>query len=127
MASHTQHFGPQFRHADWRSGFAGLRERFDAWWMALPQVLRSPAWPWTLAVLMVLFLLLAFHQVVRDAVRQGELMRMATASHSEAVWRCGALRGLRMRESCLAQLNAAPHEEPAPEVRNVATLASVGR
>jgi hypothetical protein len=32
-----------------------------------------------------------------------------------------------MRESCLAQLNAPPREESAPEARNVATLAPYGR
>ena len=127
MASHTEHYSPRFQHAGRRSAFAAVREQLDAWWMTLPQPVRSPAWPWALAVLTVLFLLLAFHQVVSDAVRQGELLRMAAANHSEAVWRCGALRGLRMRESCLAQLNAAPREEPAPEVRNVATLATYGR
>lgn len=93
------------------------------WWTALPAVVRSPAWPTTIAALIALFLLLAFHQVVRDAVRQGELLRMSTASHSEAAWRCNALRGLRMRESCLAQMNAAPRAE-AP-LRNTATLTSV--
>ena len=127
MASHTQQFTPRFQRADRRSAFAGVREQLDAWWMTLPQPVRSPAWPWALAVLMVLFLLLAFHQVVSDAVRQGELLRMATANHSEAVWRCGSLRGLRMRESCLAQLNAPPQEESAHEARNVATLAPYGR
>jgi len=89
--------------------------------MTLPATLRSPAWPTTLAALMAVFLLLAFHQVVRDAVHQGELLRMATASHSEAAWRCSALRGLRMRESCLAQLNAPPHDEAT--LQNTATVA----
>ncbi|HMC15997.1 MAG TPA: hypothetical protein VKI18_10220 [Albitalea sp.] len=123
MASRTQQFTPSFQHPDGRRGFTGAaRARLDAWWAGLPQPLRSPAWLRALAVLTVLFLLFAFHQVVRDAVRQGELLRMATANRSEAAWRCGALRGLRMRESCLAQLSAPPPEEPAPEARNVATL-----
>jgi putative addiction module CopG family antidote len=51
------------------------------------------------------------NEVVRDAVRQGELRREATARHSAATWRCTALRSLRQRDDCLAQLNAA-----APEV-----------
>jgi hypothetical protein len=100
----------------------GVREQFLAWWTALPEPVRSPAWPRALAALTVLFLLLAFHQVVSDAVRQGELLRMAAASHSEAVWRCGSLRGLRSREGCLAQLQTPPPGEAAPVARNIATL-----
>jgi hypothetical protein len=103
---------------------AGVREQLRAWWMALPAAVRAPAWPTTLAVLVVLFLLLAFHQVVRQAVHQGELLRMATATHSEAVWRCASLRGLRMRESCLQQMNRAPNEEEGA-VQNSATVATV--
>src|SRR5437016_2552063 len=111
MASHTQQFARSFQHVDGRRRFtSGVRGQLDAWWAALPEPVRSPAWPWTLAVLAVLFLLLAFHQVVSDAVRQGELLRMAAANQSEAAWRCGALRGLRMRESCLAQMSAPPPE-----------------
>ena len=127
MASHTPQFVPQFRPAHRRSEFAVVRAQLDAWWMALPRPVRSRAWPAALAALTVLFLLLAFHQVVSDAVRQGALLRMATANHSEAVRRCGTLRGLQMRENCLARLNAAPPEEPALEVGNVAALASFGR
>lgn len=56
-------------------------------------------------------LLVGFQGVVRDAVRQGELRRQATARHSAATWRCTALHSLRQRDDCLAQLNAA-----APEV-----------
>lgn len=56
-------------------------------------------------------LLVGFQGVVRDAVRQGELRREATARHSAATWRCTALHSLRQRDDCLAQLNAA-----APEV-----------
>jgi hypothetical protein len=99
----------------------GLFRQIEDWWMALPAAVRSPAWPTAFAALIVVFLLLAFHQVVRGAVHQGELLRMATASHSEAAWRCSALSGLRVRESCLAQLNAPPHDEAA--LQNTATVA----
>jgi hypothetical protein len=105
-----------------------LRRQIEDWWMDLPEAVRSPAWPTAIAALIVVFLLLAFHQVVRDAVRQGELLRMATATHSEAAWRCSSLRGLRMRESCLAQMNAAPNEEtPLRNTATVATVAQLGR
>ena len=100
---------------------AGPLRQLEDWWMALPAAVRSPAWPTTIAALIVLFLLLAFHQVVRDAVRQGELLRMATATHSDAAWRCAALRGLRARESCLAQMNSPPHDEAV--LQNTATVA----
>jgi len=78
------------------------------WWNELPDVVRSPAWPRALALLTVIYLLLAFHQVVAQSVRQGELLRMATASHAEAVWRCNAMRGARVKQSCLEQLNKPP-------------------
>lgn len=99
----------------------GPFRQLEDWWMALPAAVRSPAWPTTIAALVVLFLLLAFYQVVRDAVHQGELLRMATATHSEAAWRCASLRGLRMRESCLAQMNAPPHDEAT--LQTTATVA----
>ena len=127
MNSHMPQFASLFRPSDRHGGLAAARAQLETWWSALPQPVRSPAWPWTLAALMVLFLLLAFHQVVSDAVRQGELLRQAAASHSEAVWRCGALRGLRPRETCLAQLNAPQPAEPVPELRNVATLTQFSR
>ncbi len=102
---------------------AGPWRQVEDWWMALPAAVRSPAWPSTIAALVAVFLLLAFHQVVQDAVHQGELLRMATASHSEAAWRCSALRGVRMRESCLAQMNAPPHDEAT--LQNTAAVAAV--
>ena len=73
-----------------RIGRPGVRKQAEAWWLQLPEAVRSPAWPLALAVLTVIFLLLAFHQVVRDAVRQGEMLRSAAAIQSEAAWRCSA-------------------------------------
>jgi hypothetical protein len=69
--------------------------------------------PRILAALAAVGLLVAFHQVVRGAVQQGELRRLASAVHAEAVWHCNALRGSHMRDSCLLQ------------ARNVAIVASV--
>jgi hypothetical protein len=103
------------------------RRQVEHWWMQLPAPVRSPAWPYTLASLMVLFLLLAFHQVVRDAVRQGELLRATSASMSQATWRCGALPGLRARENCLAQLNVVPQEAAPGALHNVSDTALAGR
>jgi hypothetical protein len=70
-------------------------------------------WPGILAALAIVGLLAAFHQVVRGAVQQGELRRIATAVHAEAAWRCNALRGLHVRDNCLV------------EARNIALVAPV--
>ena len=95
------------------------------WWGELPGALREPLWPSAFAALVIFALLMGFHQVVRDAVRQGELLRMNTATHAEAVWRCKALIGARMRASCLAELDAPanpPRSEGPPP--NTAALAA---
>ena len=82
----------------------------EAWWWTLPPVLRAPAWRGLWALLLALALLLIFAQVVRQSVRQGELLRVAVTTRAEAVARCNALRGLHMKESCLARLNAPPQD-----------------
>jgi hypothetical protein len=69
--------------------------------------LRSPVWTGLIVSMGILGLLIAFHQVVRGAVRQGESRRMAVALHADALWRCHAMRDPNPRESCLAQLSAA--------------------
>jgi hypothetical protein len=79
-----------------------------AWWARLPQPLRAPLWPGVLSGLVILALLLGFHQVVRQAVRQGEVLRMTAATRAEAIWRCNTLNATRMRTRCLAQLDAPP-------------------
>ena len=76
--------------------------------MRLFEVMPSPPWTGMLAALASAGLLVAFHQVVDEAVRQGELRRMATATHVEAMWRCNALSGRSpaARQNCLLELNA---------------------
>jgi hypothetical protein len=96
--------------------------RTRAWWDALPDTLRAPVWPWTLAALVIQALLLGFHQVVRSAVQQGEVLRMTTASRAEAVWRCNSLGGARMRTRCLAQLDTPPTVDAAPTPPNTAPV-----
>jgi hypothetical protein len=44
-------------------------------------------WPGVLAGLAIVWLLLAFHDVARGAVQQGELRRQATAEQARAAWR----------------------------------------
>ncbi len=74
--------------------------------MRLVEVMSS-LWTGMLAALTSAALLVAFHQVVDEAVRQGELRRMATATHVEAMWRCNALSGrsAAARQNCLLELN----------------------
>ena len=65
-----------------------------------------------LAALIILGLLLAFHQVVSGAVLQSELRHKATAMKAQATWRCHSLRGLGASESCLLQLNPVARGDP---------------
>ena len=81
--------------------------------------LRSPRLPGALGVLAILGLLLAFHQVVSGSVEQGEQRRAAAALKGEATWRCNAIASLRLRDGCLVQLSAAPHDEAALRARSV--------
>ncbi|HEX6707895.1 MAG TPA: hypothetical protein VF169_24335 [Albitalea sp.] len=100
------------------------------WWLELPEILRAPAWRSAFAALVILALLLGFHQVVTQAVRQGELLRMSTATHAQAVWRCNSLSGSRIRERCRAELDNPPptrqHDAPPPNTASV-DLAQFGR
>ena len=50
--------------------------------------LRTAVWPGALAALLVVGLLVAFHQVVQGAVDQAMLRRQTAALHAEADWRC---------------------------------------
>lgn len=61
-----------------------------------------------MAGIAMLGLLALFQSVVRESVRQGELRREATARHSAATWQCTGQRSLRLRDLCLAELNAPP-------------------
>lgn len=66
------------------------------WWTAL------------LAGAALLGLLLAFQQVVRGAVRQGELRNRTHLLVLDATWRCNALRERTRREACLRRIDSAP-------------------
>jgi hypothetical protein len=99
--------------ASGRSG-ADPRGQIEAWWFDLPQPLRARAWPAALACLVIVALLLGFYQVVQHSVQQGELLRMSAATRAEAVWRCNALQGVRVREGCLEQLNSPPPNQAVP-------------
>lgn len=64
----------------------------------------SSLWQGVLGTLVVLGLLLAFHQVVLGAMQQGELHRKATAVKAEATWRCNTLGRAGESESCLSRV-----------------------
>lgn len=82
---------------------SALWHRLSLWWQRLPAGVRSPLWLGTLATLVIVGMLLAFHQVVSGAVEQGEMRRKASAMDVEVNWRCGP----RASDSCLQQLKAA--------------------
>lgn len=64
----------------------------------------SRMWPWLLAGVAALALLLAFHEVVQDGVRQAESRRQAQAALVEATWRCNLLGGGEAASLCLQAL-----------------------
>ena len=98
--------------------FAALYQDLVFWWHGLPLGWRSPIWP---GVTAIFGLLLAFHQVVLEAVERGKLQRKATALHAEASWRCNSMLGQEARESCLLQLNQQAHGNPALNANVIAT------
>ena len=67
----------------------------------------SPLWLGLLGSLMIMGMLLTFHQVVHGAVQQGELRHKAKAAYAEASWRCNALQSQGAGGTCKAQLKAA--------------------
>ena len=89
----------------------------------LPRPNAAPAalWPWVLAIATIVGLLLALHQVLREAVFQGELQRKANAAYAEATWRCNASRGASLRDRCLAKLIALPERDATPQDQPVVT------
>jgi hypothetical protein len=90
----------------WADDFAARQRTLQQWWYRLPAGLRSPVWSTILGSLIILGLLLAFHQVVHEAVQQGELRHKAYALQAEATWRCKILPARGASDSCLLQLSA---------------------
>lgn len=90
----------------WADDFAARQRTLQQWWYRLPAGLRSPVWSTILGSLIILGLLLAFHQVVHEAVQQGELRHKAYALQAEATWRCKVLPARGASDSCLLQLSA---------------------
>lgn len=87
---------------------------FPAWQRGLQWAWDSVCSPWVsglLATLVILGMLLAFHDVVSGAVQQGELRNKAIAVHVTATLRCNSLRDSNARDSCLLQLDTAATAE----------------
>ena len=84
----------------------------------LPAVGQAPVWPVILATLLILGMLLAFHQLVRGVVRQSELRHKAVALHAEATWRCNNLRGRDASGNCLLRINAEARRDAIVQARN---------
>ena len=59
--------------------FTVRQRELQLWWYGLPAGVRSPVWPGILVTLIIVGLLLAFHQVVSGAVQQSELRLKAVA------------------------------------------------
>lgn len=64
-------------------------------------------WRLGLALLALFGLLLAFEYVVREGVRQGDLRRIAVATHADDQWRCSVISQRARRDSCRALLTTA--------------------
>ncbi len=73
----------------------------------MPTAVRSPIWLALCGSVIILGMLMTFHQVVHGAVQQGELRHKNSAAHTEATWRCKTLQGTVATGSCLLQLNTA--------------------
>jgi hypothetical protein len=69
--------------------------------------LHTPHWPWVLAMVCALGLLLAFQHVVHTGAQQGAERVRSAAAESDAVWRCNYSLEVGPRESCRAQPTAA--------------------
>lgn len=75
-------------------------------WPRFLDMLRSQLTLAVLAILIILSLMLVFHQVVLGAVAQGEFRQQARNQQSKEFWRCNSLRVPGERDNCLRQLNA---------------------
>lgn len=110
---------PAFKLLDGEvGGYTALQRELQRWRHRLPAWVRAPVWPVILSILIILGLLLVFHQVVLEAVQRSELRRKANAMHIEATWRCNSLRGPRASYSCLLRLNSAGHGDTMLQAQN---------
>lgn len=90
-----------------RDRFLPRRMRQQLQWSGLSATVRSTLWLGVLGTLMIVGMLLTFHQVVHGAVKQSELRHKASAAYAEATWRCNLLQGQGAGDTCKARLKAA--------------------
>lgn len=102
----------------WVDNITARQRTLQPWWYRLPAGLRSPVWSTILGSLIILGLLLAFHQVVHEAVQQGELRHKAYALQAEATWRCKVLPARGASDSCLLQLSASANGSGLSNAKN---------
>ncbi|MBA3059228.1 MAG: hypothetical protein KJ614_02735 [Gammaproteobacteria bacterium] len=67
--------------------------------------MQSPLWLTLFGSLVILGMLMVFHQVVHDAVQQGQLRHKANAHQTAEMMRCKVLPGRDASDRCLLQLN----------------------
>ena len=95
---------PTFKFSDELPGALNLPvDRSAPWWQWAWAVLRSPLALWVLLGA-VIGLVLVFHAVVTQAVRQSGLRQQALAAQSQVVWRCRQLPSDSARQACLREL-----------------------
>ena len=85
--------------------------------------MRSAAWPGIAATLVGIALLIAFQQVVRAGVQQGETRRQAVAMRVDAEWRCKAVRLPSARVDCLLRLDSSPRDAMVLPAEHAAAIA----
>ncbi len=86
--------------------FAARQRPQSQGWDRLAAGLHSPVWLTVLGSLVILGMLMAFHQVVHGAVQQGQLRHKAIALQAGAIGRCHILPGRDASDRCLLQMNA---------------------
>ena len=85
-------------------------------------------WLVIVATLTIGGLVLALGQILRHAVRQGEIRRAATAANTTAFWHCQSSHSRALRDSCLAQLDlptlASSEADATPQGQHVVVVDS---
>ena len=98
-------------------GLATLCADALARWRQLPRVQRVSVWQGAAVSLVVLVLLVAFHQVVSGVVEQAALQRKILARTTTETLRCKTLPGQPARAHCLSQVFTRVAPDPAAPAR----------
>ena len=87
--------------------FAALRGQAARWWRGLSAQERYPVWLGAVGMVLIVGMLVAFHQIVSGAVHQGDKRRVATSAQLAATLRCADLPGRVAQDACRGQSGAA--------------------